>query len=556
MVYSSILFLLYLILFLPQHSLGEPLYDTYCASCHHPKKIGITAPPLLPPFIEKYSDKDLENIIRNGLPSTKMPSFKNLSDEEIKRIVRSLKEKDTRITWGIREIEKSINLEFSEKKHLNIKDFQDLTFVVERGKNKIWIIEDDKVLDTFEFPNVHGGIKYTLDSENFYIPARDGWIGYYKINKKVNSPCEGGFVGKVRACISLRNITLTKDGKFLLVSCLLPQSIKIIDSTTLKPYKEIELEGKISAIYELYKKDVAIFTFRDKPLIGILDTKTFEVKYKNVEEHIEDFFIDPFDKFIIATSRKSLKLLVYDLDNFNVVFEDRMESMPHLFSAAFWYKDGKFYFSTPHIKNPYISVYQMYDWKFVTKIDIDSPGFFVKTHPNTNYLWVDNGSDKLILINKNDFSKRIITPGNGKKFLHTEFNKYGNIAYLSIYDSNGSILFYDTNTLKEIKRLPASYPVGKYNFINKERKFYPSLFGESIFKEKCWGCHHQTQEAFGPSFRKIANQRTESQITAQILDPKNNYKLLGYKRNSMPSFNLNEYEIESIINYIQSYKDK
>ncbi len=78
-----------------------------------------------------------------------------------------------------------------------------------------------------------------------------------------------------------------------------------------------------------------------------------------------------------------------------------------------------------------------------------------------------------------------------------------------------------------------------------------------VFKEYCWGCHHQTAKAFGPSFREIANKRRRDEIIAQILSPKEMSKKLGYKRNSMPSFNdLNASQIEAIVNYILTFKDK
>ncbi len=81
--------------------------------------------------------------------------------------------------------------------------------------------------------------------------------------------------------------------------------------------------------------------------------------------------------------------------------------------------------------------------------------------------------------------------------------------------------------------------------------------GEKVFKEYCWGCHHQSAEAFGPSFKSIANKRNKAQIMAQIADPEHTYKSLGYKRNSMPSFSdLNESELRAITDYIMSFKDK
>ncbi len=81
--------------------------------------------------------------------------------------------------------------------------------------------------------------------------------------------------------------------------------------------------------------------------------------------------------------------------------------------------------------------------------------------------------------------------------------------------------------------------------------------GSRLFKAYCWGCHHQTAEAFGPSFRTIANKRTPEQIMAQIVDPERVSKTLGYRRNSMPAFNdLNATEIKALTDFILSFKDK
>jgi len=84
-----------------------------------------------------------------------------------------------------------------------------------------------------------------------------------------------------------------------------------------------------------------------------------------------------------------------------------------------------------------------------------------------------------------------------------------------------------------------------------------SIDGERLFKEYCWGCHHQTSEAFGPSFRTIASKRDRGQIIAQIADPEGNFKTLGYKRNSMPSFgDLSSGELEALADYIIKFKEK
>jgi mono/diheme cytochrome c family protein len=82
--------------------------------------------------------------------------------------------------------------------------------------------------------------------------------------------------------------------------------------------------------------------------------------------------------------------------------------------------------------------------------------------------------------------------------------------------------------------------------------------GDDVFREYCWGCHHQTSLAFGPSFTQIANSRTKTQIITHIMSPKSDYKSLGYRRSVMPSFGdtLSPKELELITGFIQSFKTK
>ncbi|MCT7506344.1 nitrite reductase [Aliarcobacter cryaerophilus] len=464
---------------LPKKEIGKELYNQYCASCHHEKRVGIDGPPLLPNNLKKYDEKDLASKIKDGFPQTLMPKYDFLSLYELHQIARYIKSPiDKVFSWDLSDINKSITSFKDPLNPLNIKDKEQILPVVERDGNKTWIMEDRRVLSKFPLNNIHGGIKFTMDAKTIYVPTRDGWIQNYSLET-------GQRMNKIRACINLRNISLSRDEQNLFATCLLPEQLVVMNPKTMEAKDILKIDGKISALYELYSKDEAIFTFRDKPLIGRLDTKTNEIKYIDIKEPIEDFFIDPFDDFLIGTARGGDVLRVYSLKDNSVVFEHEMKGMPHLFSATYWYKDGNFYFATPHIKKSYITIWKMYDWEFVKEVDIKGDGFFVKTHPNTPYLWADNGSDKLVLIDKNDYSLKTITPREGKKYIHTEYSGDGKYAYLSIYEQNGEIIVIDTNSFKELASYDANVPVGKYNFINKNREFYPRLFGIDIFKQNC-----------------------------------------------------------------------
>lgn len=83
-----------------------------------------------------------------------------------------------------------------------------------------------------------------------------------------------------------------------------------------------------------------------------------------------------------------------------------------------------------------------------------------------------------------------------------------------------------------------------------------AIDGKKVFETYCWGCHHQTATAFGPSFQEIASKRSLNEIKAMIISPKDVSKLLGYKRNAMPSFKLSDSNLTQITNYILSFKKK
>lgn len=81
-----------------------------------------------------------------------------------------------------------------------------------------------------------------------------------------------------------------------------------------------------------------------------------------------------------------------------------------------------------------------------------------------------------------------------------------------------------------------------------------NMTGQKVFETYCWGCHHQTSVAFGPSFEQIASKRSEGEIKGHITDPKSMYKQLGHKRSVMPAFDLSAQELDLITEFILSFK--
>lgn len=72
---------------------GEELYSTHCSACHGPTGTGGVGVPLaLPDFQYGVTNEYLEKTIRLGRPGRIMPSFSQLSDDEVKAIVKHIRQ--------------------------------------------------------------------------------------------------------------------------------------------------------------------------------------------------------------------------------------------------------------------------------------------------------------------------------------------------------------------------------------------------------------------------------------------------------------------------------
>jgi len=524
---------------------GRSLYLKHCADCHHEERIGRTAPPLLPEFLRGKSENYLFRVIREGIPASTMPPFGFLDRKDIKALIDFIRKPSSEVVYGLAQIRESYRRIPGGGRDLELKNRKNLTVVVDKGSGSVWLMEDLRVLDRFSFPNVHGGVKFSPNGDRFYVPSRDGRIAVYSLG-------EGKLLAQVRACVYLRNIAVSRDGGTVVASCVLPPGLVLLDRD-LEPFRRIPLEGRPSAIYELYRKDAFVLTFRDRPLFGILEGE--RIFYKEIEEPLEDFFIDPFERFLIGSSRRAGKLLVYRIDTGQKVYEREIGALPHLFSAAFWYSEGAFYFATRHVNSPQVSIWRMYDWELVSTLNVGGRGFFVRTHPALPHLWIDNGENAFVLVDKKTLRiSRAPVAGEGKA-THVEFSADGRYAYVSVVGSNSALVVYDPLSYEVLKSLEAVHPAGKYNFVMKSRRFYPYLLGREIFMAKCWGCHHQTRTAFGPPLRWIALHRTRDVIISQILNPKQTAESTGYRRSVMPRIDMNPYEIEGVLAFIEGLKD-
>ncbi len=485
---------------------AEKLFQQHCASCHGEDRLGRMGPALLPQNLKRLRKKSASKVIAGGRPATQMAGFKDkLNKEQIESLVAfiytPLKEVPV---WGAKEIKASHVIHHKEgslgDKPVYKADPLNLFVVVELGDHHATILDGDKLEPIHRFQTrfaLHGGPKFSPTGRFVYFGSRDGWVSKFDMyNLKV--------VAEVRAGINMRNIAISHDGRFVIVGNYLPHTLTVLDAKDLSLLKVIPVDdrkgntSRVSAVYTAPPRESFIVALKDIPEVweiyytddhepvyngfvhdyrmkeGIAEKGPFPVRRIELDDYLDDFFFDQEYEHLIGTARNAKNGQVIDLDIRRKIAELDLSGMPHLGSGISWDYKGRKVLATPNLKKGEVSIIDMETWKTVKRIKTLGPGFFMRSHENSPYAWVDvffgPNKDAVHVIDKKTLEVvKTLRPAPGKTAAHVEFTRDGKYALLSIWDMDGAVVVYDGNTLEEVKRLPMKKPSGKYNVTNKIR---------------------------------------------------------------------------------------
>lgn len=484
---------------------AEQLYNDHCLACHGEGRLGGSGPALLPENLGRLTRTDAAGVIKEGRPATQMPGFAGaLAETEISALVDLIFTSLPAIpSWGIAEIEASRIIHTPADRlpdrPVHSADPLNLFTVVETGDQHVTILDGDRFQPLWRFPSryaLHGGAKYSPDGRFVYLGSRDGWVSKYDLFGLVP-------VAEVRAGINLRNIAVSADGRWVMAGNYLPHSLVIFDAGDLRPVKYIAVESKgrssrVSAVYTAPPRQSFVVALKDVPEMweisyeadpepvatgtvhnyqpdmreGSFDFGPFPVRRIALDDYMDDFFFDPPYRHAIGAARDGASGQVINLNVGKKVAKVALAGMPHLGSGIVFENDGRQVLATPHLKDAAVSVIDMDRWETIARIETLGPGFFMRSHENTPYAWVDvffgRDRDAIHVIDKRTLSiVRTLRPSPGKTAAHVEFTRDGRFALVSIWEADGAIVVYDAATLTEVTRIPMRKPSGKYNVYNK-----------------------------------------------------------------------------------------
>ena len=459
------------------------IYGEQCASCHGETRLGGQGPALLPVSLGRIKATDVAKTIREGRAATQMPAFADkLGADEIEALATFvLKDPAVQPTWTAADITASreIHAAPAATKPVWSADPLNLFVVVEAGDHHVTILDGDKFEPITRFPSrfaLHGGPKFTSDGRYVFFGSRDGWISKYDLWTLTT-------VAEVRAGINMRNIALSSDGKWIAAANYLPSSLVILSAETLEPAKVFDVTdaagkaSRVSAVYQAPERHSFVAALKDVAEVWEIgftghEDAPFPLRRIGTREPIDDFFFDKGYRHLLGANRDGSGGVVIRLDDGVEVSALALPGMPHLGSGISFLHDGRRVIATPHLKENKISVIDAETWALVATIPTSGPGFFLRSHEATPYIWADammgKAKDGMQIIDKRTLQVvRVLTPEPGKIAAHTEFDRSGRHALVSVWEADGALVVYDATTLEPVKRLPMKKPVGKYNVFNK-----------------------------------------------------------------------------------------
>ncbi|MDT8998040.1 cytochrome D1 domain-containing protein [Paucibacter sp. APW11] len=485
------------------------LYQQYCASCHGAQRLGGMGPALLPESLERLRKPEALKVISQGRAATQMQGFaERLQEAEIKALAAYIYQPVTPAPqWSDADISASRRFDVSSStwpaRPQWRADPMNLFVVVEGGDHHVSLVDGDKFEPIHRFASrfaLHGGPKFSPDGRYVYFGSRDGWISKYDLwNLKL--------VAEVRAGLNMRNVAVSADGRWVMAANYLPHTAVLFDAdlNLVKRFDAKSLDGqqssRVSAVYDAAPRHSFVVALKDvaelweisydEGAAPIHDGLVHDYRmgealakpgYLNprrtpLEEALDDFFFDDSYRHVLGAARprgdgEAMLGQVVNLDVRRKIATLPIAGMPHLGSGISFNWQGRRVMASPNLKDGRISVVDMKDWSAVREIATPGPGFFMRSHARSRYAWADSmmsagAKDTLSIIDKQTLEVVAQVREPGKTLAHVEFTKDGRHVLASLWEMDGALIVYDAANFKEVKRVPMSKPVGKYNVWNK-----------------------------------------------------------------------------------------
>ena len=509
-----------------EFDIATKLYFERCAGCHGVLRKGATGKPLTPDITQQRGTEFLKILINFGSPGG-MPNWGTsgeFTEEQIDIMARFLQhEPPTPPEWGMAAMRDtwkvSVPVADRPTKKLNDFDIDNIFAVTLRDSGEVALIDgDSKEIISILKTGYAVHISRSSDSGRYvYTIGRDAKVDM--IDLYMDPP---QIVATIKVGLEARSVETSKykgyEDKIAIAGAYWPPQYVLMDGATLEPKKimstrgttvdtqEYHPEPRVAAIVASHEHPEFIVNVKETGkilLVDYSDLNALTVTELEAARFLHDGGWDSSHRYFLTAANQSNKIAVVDSKDREIEALVDAEKIPHPGRGAN-IKDPKYgpVWVTSGLGDETINFigtdpegHPDNAWKVVRTLKSQGGGsLFVKTHPKSSNLWVDNTlhpdakvsqSVAVFDIGNLDAGYEILPiaewaeVGEGPaRVVQPEYNAAGDEVWFSVWngkDQVSAIVIVDDKTRKlkkVIKDKRLITPTGKFNVYNTRKDIY------------------------------------------------------------------------------------
>ncbi len=505
---------------------AKKIYFERCAGCHGVLRKGATGKPLTPDITLKRGTDYLKVFINYGSPAG-MPNWGSsgqLTDKEVDIMARFLQQPppvppefglaEMKATWKV-----IVPPDQRPKKKMNKINLDNLFSVTLRDAGQVALIDGDtkqivSIVDTGYAVHIS---RLSSSGRYLYVIGRDAQVNL--IDLWMEKPDN---VAVIKVGLEARSVDTSKfkgwEDKYAIAGSYWPPQYTIMKGDTLEPLKIVSTRGMVVGTQEYHPEPrvASIVSSHVKPefVVNVKETgKILLVNYKDIDNlevttidaarFLHDGGWDSTKRYFLVAANNSNKIAVVDTKEGKLAALVDVGKIPHPGRGAN-FVDPKFgpVWATGDLGDDGVAVigtdpakHKANAWKVVRTLKSQGGGsLFIKTHPKSTHLYIDNAlnpdpkisSSVAVYDIKNlDKGPQVlpIADWSGikdgpRRVVQPEYNKAGNEVWFSVWngkEQESALVIVDDKTLKlksVIKDKRLVTPTGKFNVYNTQHDIY------------------------------------------------------------------------------------
>ncbi|MCB1895696.1 MAG: c-type cytochrome [Rhodocyclaceae bacterium] len=506
---------------------ARKIYFQRCAGCHGVLRKGATGKPLTPDKTITNGTEYLKTFIKYG-SAAGMPNWGTsgeLSDDEVDLMARYIQQTppqppeygmpEMKATWKV-----IVPPEQRPTKKMNDFNISNIFATTLRDTGEVALIDGDtkKIINIVKTGYAVHISRLSASGRYLYVIGRDAKVNM--IDLWMEKPDN---VAEIRIGLEARSVDTSKykgfEDKFAIAGSYWPPQYVVMKGDTLEPLKIVSTRGMTVDTQEYHPEprvaSIVASHFKPEFVVNVKETgKTLMVDYSDIDNlkvteigsarFLHDGGWDSSKRYFLVAANKSNKIAAIDAKEGKLAGLVEVGAIPHPGRGAnFMHPKFGPVWATGHLGDDSIALigtdptgHPDQAWKMVETLKSQGGGsLFIKTHPKSKHLYVDNplnpdpkisqsvavydttnlgGGYKVLPIA--DWAG--LTDDGAKRVVQPEYNKAGDEVWFSVWsakDKESAVVVVDDNTLElkaVIKDPKLITPTGHFNVHNTQHDVY------------------------------------------------------------------------------------